>query len=252
MPDIDGIELARRIRNSPTHADMPLILLSSSGVPEHLAGEIADLFDICLIKPTSNEKLLSAVHNVLDACSTRPARDAGPATVVASIDAPSSLPDDPSTDSLADNPISDDGAALAALQVLVAEDNVVNQLVIKSMLEKFGCSVSIANNGLEAGDLIEIEKPDIVLMDMSMPELDGIGATIKIRERENHGGWRAPIIGVTAHALVEDKERCLAAGMNDYLAKPVKPDALNAMLAKWRGALDHAHGGAAKTRSDAS
>jgi CheY-like chemotaxis protein len=119
-------------------------------------------------------------------------------------------------------------------RVLLAEDNVVNQALAVAMLKGFGCQVEVANNGLEAVDALERRSFDLVLMDCHMPELDGFAATRAIRERERAGGTRrVPIIALTANAMEGDRERCLAAGMDDYLSKPFKHSQLQEAVARW-------------------
>ena len=110
----------------------------------------------------------------------------------------------------------------AALRVLLAEDNPVNRTLMINLLAKRGYHVTIAENGREAADAHATESFDVVLMDVQMPEMDGLEATAVIRERERARGERIPIVGLTAHAVKADKERCLAAGMDEYLTKPVR------------------------------
>ena len=125
-------------------------------------------------------------------------------------------------------------AAQAAARVLVAEDNVVNQRLVKRMLEKMGHTVDIAVDGYQAVTLAMANRYDVVLMDCSMPEMDGYQATAEIRRLHQEGALRAlPIIALTANALPEDRERCLAAGMDDYLSKPVAREDLRVMLDKY-------------------
>jgi len=119
------------------------------------------------------------------------------------------------------------------LRVLVAEDNPINQKVASSMLHKIGCTADIASNGREALGQIQTRVYDLVFMDCQMPEMDGFEATEAIRKLEN-GAQRIPIIAMTAHAMPSDRERCLAAGMNDYLTKPISIEQLRTMLARWR------------------
>ncbi|MBP1678990.1 MAG: hybrid signal transduction histidine kinase, partial [Bacteroidetes bacterium] len=118
------------------------------------------------------------------------------------------------------------------LRVLLAEDNPINQKVALEMLKKIGCRADVVGNGLEAVEAVRRIAYDIVLMDCSMPELDGFGATAAIRAEENNGR-HCVIVAMTASALDGDRERCLAAGMDDYLAKPVRPSELREKLQEW-------------------
>ena len=117
-------------------------------------------------------------------------------------------------------------AALPPLRVLVVEDNQVNQLVTRRLLEKQGMDVALASNGNEAVEAWEREEFELILMDIQMPLMDGFGATAQIRERERRRGGRIPILALTAHAARGDRERCLAAGMDGYVAKPIEIRAL--------------------------
>lgn len=116
-------------------------------------------------------------------------------------------------------------------RVLLVEDNPVNQMVAKGMLAKLGCQVLVAGHGGEALDILEQEDVDLVLMDCNMPVMDGYEASRRIRE---NGRWPdLPIVALTANALSDERERCRAAGMNDYLAKPFRREELAAMLDAW-------------------
>ncbi|MEM9494647.1 MAG: response regulator [Pseudomonadota bacterium] len=223
MPDMNGAELATYVRADANIKDTPIILLTSAGRkgdPEGLAG---DLFSAYLVKPARASLLLDAIVTALhdrDATQMRKGSSALKTDEVAT--APSC-------------PFTDDGSPL---HVLVAEDNAVNQMVIQAMLEKLGCSVVIAANGEQALERVDEAWPDIILMDISMPVMDGMQATQHIRERQAKNGRNTPIIGVTAHALREDRRRCLDAGMDDYLPKPVKQEALKQVFLKWTGKGD--------------
>jgi CheY-like chemotaxis protein/HPt (histidine-containing phosphotransfer) domain-containing protein len=127
-------------------------------------------------------------------------------------------------------------AASGRPRVLVVEDSAVNLQVASTMLRRFDCRVDAAANGVEALDMVAAFPYDLVFMDGQMPEMDGFEATAAIRRREREGGGHLIIVAMTAHATQGDRERCLAAGMDDYLSKPVRRDALAAMLERWLGA----------------
>jgi two-component system sensor histidine kinase/response regulator len=113
-----------------------------------------------------------------------------------------------------------------SLRILLAEDNVVNQRLTERLLQKQGHRVVVVGNGREAVNALEDENWDIVLMDVQMPELDGFQATAVIREKERASGLHIPIVAMTAHAMKGDKERCLAAGMDGYISKPIRAESL--------------------------
>jgi two-component system sensor histidine kinase/response regulator len=123
------------------------------------------------------------------------------------------------------------GRNLAGARVLVAEDNLLSQEILLEMLEDIGCFADIASDGAEAVECAREYPYDLILMDMQMPKMDGLAATRAIRKLEGHGN--TPIIALTANAFVEDRERCLDAGMNGHISKPVSPGALAARLAQW-------------------
>ncbi len=214
MPDTDGIDLARQFRQNAETLSTPLILLTSAGQKGKPGKDPESLFDAYLVKPARSSMLLDAIVS----CLRGRAADRAAATLEALKRAsrPAANPDES-----------------IRVNALVAEDNVVNQMVIASMLEKIGCEAVIANNGREAVDLYARNDFDIVLMDISMPQMDGVEATAHIRALQAQDGRKTPIIGVTAHALAEDRKRCIDAGMDDYLPKPVKPDALRTMIVRW-------------------
>jgi CheY-like chemotaxis protein len=121
------------------------------------------------------------------------------------------------------------------LDILVAEDNEVNQLVFTQILAETAMSFEIVGNGELALAAYREMQPRMILMDVSMPKMSGLEATAAIRDLETEGGTRVPIIGVTAHALKGDRERCIDAGMDDYLSKPISPKALLEKVARWSG-----------------
>ena len=126
------------------------------------------------------------------------------------------------------------------LDILVAEDNEVNQMVITHLLEEIGLSFKIVENGRLAVEAYQANRPRMILMDVSMPEMNGHQATEAIRELEKTTGVHVPIIGCTAHALTGDKEKCLEHGMDDYLSKPISPNALKAKIESWNQQLQKA------------
>jgi len=216
MPGLDGVEMAREIKADETLAMTPLVLLTSAGRKGDPAGLSGDLFSAYLVKPARASMLLDSILTALN--------DGAVAQLRANT---ASLKETGVNESC---PFTNDGEPL---QVLVAEDNIVNQMVIKAMLDKMRCNVSIASNGKLAVEKYTAKQPDIILMDMSMPEMDGSEATRHIRKLQKDAGVHVPIIGVTAHALREDRQRCLDAGMDDYLPKPVKQDALFEVITRW-------------------
>jgi CheY-like chemotaxis protein len=118
------------------------------------------------------------------------------------------------------------------LQILLAEDNLINQTIAVRLLEKRGYVVTVAGDGRAVLSAIEKQSFDMVLMDVQMPEMDGLQATAAIRQREQPGGHRLPILAMTANAFKEDEERCIAAGMDGYVAKPIRPADLFAAIEK--------------------
>ena len=122
------------------------------------------------------------------------------------------------------------------MKILLAEDNAINQKLALRLLEKRGHSVVIANNGKEALARLDEDIFDLILMDIQMPEIDGLEATAIIREREKRKGGHLPIVAMTAHAMKGDKERCLEAGMDDYVSKPIKPAELFAAIERFGSA----------------
>ncbi len=216
MPGLDGVELAQEIKGDPALAGIPLVLLTSAGRKGDPAGLSGNLFSAYLVKPARSSMLLDSILTALN--------DGAVAQLQSQTAVLNDVNITPSCSFTPDK---------KPLRVLVAEDNIVNQMVIKAMLEKMVCDVSIASNGRIAIEKYQESVPDIVLMDVSMPEMDGAQATNHIRNIQQQAGTHIPIIGVTAHALREDRQRCLDAGMDDYLPKPVKQDALQEMLTRW-------------------
>ncbi len=207
MPDMNGLELARAIVAAPAIAGARIVLLSSIG--DDLGAEArAAGVQATLSKPVRQSQLLECLVTVLDVSGGR-----RPAATATATTAPSTV--------------------VATLgKVLLAEDNATNQAVASAMLRKLGYQVTVAANGREAVEVTARESFVAILMDCQMPELDGFAATSAIRAREG-AGKRTPILALTANATAGDRDRCLAAGMDDYLAKPIKGPALAALLVRW-------------------
>jgi len=209
MPDMNGEQLARAIRSEPGLAALPLVLVTSVPRRGDAARMLEAGFDAYLVKPVKQAKLHEAVAAVLGI--RQGAREAG------------------ARDLVTQHTLKE--AVGARWRVLVVEDNIVNQRVATRMLEKRGCRCDVAANGLEAVEALARLTYDLVFMDCQMPDMDGYQATREIRRRED-GGRRTPIIAMTAHAMQGDRERCLAAGMDDYISKPVSAPGLYALLEK--------------------
>jgi CheY-like chemotaxis protein/HPt (histidine-containing phosphotransfer) domain-containing protein len=210
MPVMDGFDLAARIQQNPRLAGGSVMMLSSGARP----GDRARCFELgisaYLTKPVKQSDLMDTIVGLLDPRSGRGRRR------------PPAAPGFPK----AERP----------LRVLVAEDNAVNQQVAAGMLERAGHEVTVAENGREVLALLEGSRFDLVLMDVQMPEMDGLETTAAIRSRERRTGGHLPIVAVTAHAMKADVERCLAAGMDAHVAKPLQPRELAAAIATVLGA----------------
>jgi PAS domain S-box-containing protein len=205
MPFMDGFELAERIRTIPEYASSKILLLTSAGHRGDAALCMRNGINGYLVKPVNQKELFNAVCEIM-----RRGKD------------------------------QDNNAPLVTghflretrrkIRVLVAEDNPVNQKLTSKLLEKRGHKVEVASDGRQALAKLEKASFDIVLMDLQMPEMDGIEATRAIREKERLSGTRTPIIAMTAHAMKGDRQRCIDAGMDSYIAKPIKPEELMAQV----------------------
>jgi len=204
MPEMDGLQLAREIRRHRDERALPLLLLTSIGHFADARG--AGEFAAQLTKPVKSSQLHDALVRVLAAGA-----DAG---------------------SAAERDDERPGLPADRLRLLVAEDNAVNRQLALALLRKLGYEADVAEDGHEVLEALERERYDVVLMDVQMPELDGLEATREIRARYPGGG--PTIIAMTANAMEGDREECLAAGMDDYLSKPIRPAALAGALARCR------------------
>ncbi len=204
MPRMDGYELAAQIRQRPALSQTPLIMLSSAGDIANRDGCGNLDINYCLVKPVKQSELLDAIAGSLN---------------LARVDKPSQTP-----------PVYEPSGSTRSLRILLAEDGIVNQRVAVDLLEQRGHRVTVANNGQEALDAFDRGSFDVVFMDVQMPDMDGLEATRIIREHENETGGHVPIIAMTAHAMKGDRERCLEAGMDGYIAKPIRAKKLYATI----------------------
>ena len=234
MPGMDGPALAAKIRENHALASLRLVLLSSYNEREgDTVGKQG--FDRRLNKPLKLPALRTALLNLMNdeveepSASTEPVEETVTETVAKKQDAPTTK-----------NPTSVEAMTSEIRwrgRVLLAEDNAINQKLAKRMLEKAGIEVDVANNGAEALALVEQNEYAIVLMDCQMPELDGYEATRRIRKLSPPKDL-VPVIALTAHAMVGDREKCEKAGMNEYMTKPLRKEIFFGMLRKWLAVQD--------------
>jgi PAS domain S-box-containing protein len=208
MPGMDGFEVARRIKTDPSLAGATIMMLTS----DRQVGDAARCREIgitvYLVKPIGQSDLLDGILNALGTQILDAADSIAPAKAV---------------------------STTRPLRLLLAEDNAVNSHLALTLLRKWGHEVVLATNGREALDFLEsagVKAFDAVLMDVQMPAMDGMEATAAIRARERTLGTHLPIIGVTAHAMKGDRERCLEGGMDGYVSKPIRPETLLSELAR--------------------
>ncbi len=208
MPEMDGPELATAIRGEPCSMGVPLILLTSSVRPLDDGMARGARVQAVVTKPLK----MAALHDALVAVTA-----VGTAPVVAAASAaPSMLRE---------------SAERPPARILVAEDNIVNQKVASRFIEKLGYLVDVAANGRQAVAAVATGLYDIVLMDCHMPEMDGYDATRAIRALGTEG--TIPVIAMTAGAMAWEREKCIAAGMDDFLTKPVRVDVLGETIERW-------------------
>ncbi|NOZ08584.1 MAG: response regulator [FCB group bacterium] len=216
MPDIDGEMLCRMIKSDPLIRDTKLIMMSSSGNQENAGRLKKNGFAEYLSKPVKQSHLYNTLLKVIN--------DGRLTTGKRSVQKSS---DDDDNDNETAKPS-------ASIKILLAEDNLINQKVAVKILGNMGFKTKIAENGVEAIRMLGNEEFDLVLMDVQMPELDGLSATRQIRSGTSTVlNPEIPIIAMTANAMKGDREKCLQAGMNDYIAKPIDPEKLKHTLQKW-------------------
>jgi CheY-like chemotaxis protein len=207
MPGMDGMTLPQAVHADPTLAPACLVFLTPFGQHGPDAAELHGVGVEYLTKPVRQ----SLLYDCLVAVRERAEKGAQSTTFHRP---PAAHPH-------------------VGAKVLVVEDNIVNQKVLVRMLERYGCKVDVAVNGREAVHASAQTVYDCLFMDCQMPEMDGYAATTLIRQREGQTGRRTPIIAMTASVMQGDREHCLAAGMDDYISKPAKPEELVTKLRKW-------------------
>jgi CheY-like chemotaxis protein len=212
MPEMDGFDLVERINGTPNLTNAFILMLTSG---EH-HGDLARCRDLgvsgFLIKPVRRAELRAAIVGAIS-------------------DQSHSLGGLRNLQVITGRTLKKQSAGCGA-HILLAEDNVVNQRVARAILEKAGHSVEIATTGQQVVRLWEERVFDLILMDVQMPDMDGFEATAAIREKEKQAGSRIPVIAMTAHAMSGDRERCLDAGMDDYISKPIRGPALLDLVKK--------------------
>jgi signal transduction histidine kinase/CheY-like chemotaxis protein len=209
MPEMDGFGFVEEIRKDPGLSAAPVMMLTSGAQHGDMERSKALGIMAFLAKPVRQSELRDALLRVL----------AGPSPATSAANAAGSQKAPP--------------VAAGGLSILLAEDNPVNQKVAKRMLEKRNHQVVVAGNGREAVQALARQRFDLVFMDVQMPEMDGMEATVQIRAQEKLTGGRQLIIALTAHAMKGDRELCLTAGMDDYLTKPIRPEDLDAILRRY-------------------
>jgi signal transduction histidine kinase/response regulator RpfG family c-di-GMP phosphodiesterase/HPt (histidine-containing phosphotransfer) domain-containing protein len=217
VPGMNGETLGRAIKADPMLRQTELVILTSFSQRVNARHLTEAGFAACLAKPVRQSKLLATFSAVLD---PRPQDGKTPSVTGHTPAQPDKkIPGSPEA-----------SGRLVRARVLLVDDTIANQKVGVRLLEKFGCRVDVACNGLEAVQMVELFPYDLIFMDCQMPEMDGYEATADIRQgRAVH----TPIIAMTAHALQGDRDKCLAAGMDDYMTKPIRPKELEGALERW-------------------
>ena len=214
MPGLDGLGAARLIREEPRLASIPIVMVTAFGQEAEMREGERIGIDAFLTKPVKQSTIFDTLMNIFGKeTSRRVAPEVHMITKTAL-----------------------DSARFHGIKVLLVEDNVINQEVAKEILANAGINAEVANDGLEAVEMVRSRDYDLVLMDIQMPVVDGYAATRLIREGRVFE--KLPIIAMTAHAMQGDRERCLEAGMNDYVAKPIDPDELLSTLSLWVKGLE--------------
>jgi signal transduction histidine kinase/two-component SAPR family response regulator len=213
MPDMDGLELATAIHKLPGAAMMPLVLLVPFGLRPDAPASEHIAFAHTAAKPIKPVQLYEMLVRALLSSKTG---------------APPAPPGEP-------EPLL---AERIPLRILLCDDNAINQKVAAHILQQFGYQPDLVTNGREALEALDQKPYDLIFMDVMMPEVDGLEATRVIRERQKSGAYphypsRTVIVAMTAHAMQSDRKKCLAAGMDDYLAKPFRPKDIRDIIERW-------------------
>jgi len=213
LPGMDGVSVAAELQKLPAATMLPMVLLTPLGKRKSRSEEVRVVFAHTVHKPVKPAALCAALERALLSPRT-PARPPEPAK--SELTLASELP----------------------MRILVVDDNAINQKVAIRILQQLGYQPEVAGNGREALEMLDRQPFDFIFMDVMMPEMDGLEATRLLRKRQMIGGYthyqsRIIIVAMTAHAMQGDREKCLASGMDDYLAKPVRPKDVRAMIERW-------------------
>jgi PAS domain S-box-containing protein len=234
MPGMNGAEVARKLRADARFAELPIIFLTSMDISGSEKEFAALNGQAHLMKPARASLLRSTIVEVVRTAQMKKASEAELLRLQALAEIKEAEPD--TAPSLPVRVKAD------FIDVLVAEDNEVNQIVFTQILQGTNLTFLVVNNGQEAVNAWETHSPRIIMMDVSMPVMNGHDATRAIRSRERGQGHRVPIIGVTAHALESDRDLCLDAGMDDYMSKPISPELLEEKIQLWLGKITELSG----------
>jgi PAS domain S-box-containing protein len=243
MPGLNGAEVARRIRANPANDCTAIIFLTSVDIVDS-EENLTDLkVQAHLMKPARSAILRDTVIEVIRGNKVRSGAPAGPSRTAMPMhvakattpEQPASPPPAPPPPPKPVPPPTPRFAEAMTGDVLVAEDNDVNRIVFSQILDAAGISYRIVGNGAEAVEAWQQARPSIIVMDISMPVMNGLQAAQEIRRLEAETGEHVPIVGVTAHALDGDREMCLASGMDDYITKPISPERLEDRIRHWTG-----------------
>ncbi|NND99957.1 MAG: response regulator [Pirellulaceae bacterium] len=213
MPEMDGFDFVQRLRSTDSLQDTRVIFLTSGARQGDLARAQELGVEVHLSKPAKDKEIIDAILVAVGRVAKQDASESISTTVTV---------EPPRYD-------------LPPLKILLAEDGIANQKVAVGLLSAWGHDVTVANNGFEAFEMSDAEAFDVILMDIQMPQINGMEATELIREREAKQEKKTPIIAMTAHAMKGDRERCLDAGMDDYLSKPVRKAELHRVLSTLNG-----------------